>query len=415
MKLTTLQDKFTHYHYITTTQFKKRIITIYFLTDLQEPKITARSLMFQMLGAKNAKFPTRRSQNQYLESLYDAIFDVRSLKIGTQHVNRLTFVTIDDAFTEDTLFDQALDFINTALYTPLFDTATLNEEKTFLKDYFKAEYTNKTRYARKRYYDTLLADYPYNMNALGDETKIDDVTLADIQTSYDDMLHNNTVVITVTGNITKDDVHDSLKTHLPITSKANTPNMIYRHDFIKKASLKETHDVAQARLFMTLKTDVYFRDSAYFTVLVFNTLFGEGTDSMLFKDVRETQSLAYYIYSSYSPFTGLISVFSGMADHNVTQGERTVLDCLSNMTQGMFTDEDLALAKAHLKSAIKQGYDSMGNLSLKALRSSLFGIPFKEAYILDEIDTVTKADVVALANIIEPTYTYILGGDNHEH
>ncbi len=415
MKLTTLQDNHTYYHYITTTQFKKRIITIYFLTDLQDPNITARSLMFQMLGAKNQKYPTRRSQNQYLESLYDAIFDVQSLKIGTQHVNRLTFITIDDAFTEENLFDQALDFIKTALYNPLFDKHVLEEEKTFLKDYFKAEYTNKTRYARKRYYETLLSDYPYNMNALGDETRIDKVTLDDIQKSYSAMMEANTVVITVAGDITKDMVHETLKSHLPITSKADTPEMIYRHDFTQKPALKETHDVSQARLFMTLKTGIYFRDKTYFTVLVFNTLFGEGTDSLLFKDVRETQSLAYYIYSSYSPFTGLISVFSGMADQNVAQGERTVLACLDKMKQGAFTDDDLNLAKAHLKSAIKQGYDSMGNLSLKALRSSLFDIPFKEARILDEIDTVTKADIVALATTIEPTYTYILGGETDEH
>ncbi|MFW5842032.1 MAG: EF-P 5-aminopentanol modification-associated protein YfmF [Bacillota bacterium] len=414
MKLTTLQDNHTHYHYITTKQFKKRIITIYFLTDLKDPNITARSLMFQMLGAKNAKYPTRRSQNQYLESLYDAIFDVRSIKIGTQHVNRLTFITIDDAFTDDALFDQALDFIRTALYNPQFDAVTLNEEKTFLKDYFKAEYTNKTRYARKRYYETLLEDYPYNMNALGDETRIDEITLKDIQESYQTMLHHNTVVITVTGNITKADIHDTLKSHLPITSTPTTPEMIYRHDFTKKEPLKETHDVSQARLFMTLKTDIYFRDSNYFIVLVFNTLFGEGTDSMLFKEVREAQSLAYYIYSNYSPFTGLISIFSGMADHNVAQGERTVLECLTKVKTGAFNDEDLTLAKTHLKSAVKQGYDSMGNLSLKALRSSLFNVPFEKSHILEAINNVTKSDVITLANTIEPTYTYILGGEHDE-
>ncbi len=416
MKLSTREHQGLTLQYIKTKQFKTRILTLRFFTELNEENITARSLMLSMLKAKNKHYPTRKAQAKHLETLYDTIFHTSSTKLGTKHVNQITFVMIDDQYTlENNLFQNVVNFLKTALYEPLFDEKTLEEEKQFLKDYFQAEYTNKTRYAQKRYYEHLYQNYPYNTHALGKAEAIDTITLPMIQEAYESMLNNNQVYLNVLGDFDVDEVHNYLIKHFSVQAKKASSPILHRHEFMHVQPVKETHDVTQNRLFMTLRSDVYFRDESYFTMLVLNALLGEGSDSLLFKTVREELSLAYYVHSSYSPFTGLITLTSAMTQTAIEQGKQQMLACVDKLKAGTFTEEDLTLAKVHLISYFKQSYDSPASLSLRALRTALFKIPFKEDMVLDIIAAVTKEDIMRIAKKLELIFTYELGGFDHEN
>jgi predicted Zn-dependent peptidase len=416
MKLQTFKENNTTYQYIHTNQFKSRILTIRFFTDLNSENITARNLMLSMLRAKNRVTPTRKAQSKYLESLYDSLLLTQALKFGTKHINQITMVMIDDRFTiEKTLFHEALTFLKHVLYEPLFDEKTLEEEKQFLKDYFKAEFANKTRFASKRYNQYLMEEHPYNQNAFGKEEAIDLVTLDMIKDSYNQMLNENEVFISVVGNFDEQKIHHEILTSLPIKSVVKPLPILYRHEFIKKDRIFEAYDVTQNRIFITLKTGIFYRDEDYFTMLVLNALLGEGSDSLLFKTVREHHSLAYYVYSSYSPFNGLITMASGMDEKNIEKGKAMMLSCLALIQNGSFSDEDLTLAKTHLITGFKQSYDSQGSLSQKALRAALFNLPFNEESVLSNIANVTKEALTRVANQCHQIFEYELGGIKHEN
>ncbi len=412
MKLHLKEHNQVTYQYVETNQFKSRILTVRFLAEIDKVNVTARSLMIAMLKAKNAVYPTRKAQSKYLESLYDAIYHAGPTKLASRHINQFSMVVIDDAYgLDDPIFEDALKFLQTALFQPKFDQKTLDEEKQFLKDYFKAEYANKARYAGKRYTEFLYADYPYKANALGHIEAIDEVTLTDIKSAYKEMLSTNQVYVTLISPWDVDSTHRLITKYLPLQSKPISKPVLLRHPFDYKAEVVEHEKVTQERFFITVKSDVLYRDEDYFTMLVLNALLGESSDSLLFQHVREKHSLAYHVYSSYSPNTGLITLASAMTKANLAEGEAKMMECLTWLKTGEFTDRDVDLAKRHIISQFKQSYDTPSGLSVRALRTSLFKVPFKETLLLDIVQAVDKKDIVALAKRLEVIFKYRLGGE----
>lgn len=411
MKLHLREHNQVSYQYIQTNQFKSRIITVRFLAEIDKLNVTARSLMISMLKAKNAKYPTRKAQSKYLESLYDAIYHAGPTKLASRHISQISMVVIDDKYAMgQPVFEDALNFLNTAIFQPRFDEKTLQEEKQFLKDYFNAEFANKARYAGKRYAEHLYHDYPYKANALGELKAIDKVTLEDIEATYQNMIKENQVYVTVIAPWEIEPTHQQIVDYLPLSSKPIHTPIIIRHPFDRKEPVFEQENVSQERFFITLKSDVLYRDKDYFTMLVLNALLGEGSDSLLFKHVRETHSLAYYVYSSYSPNTGLITLASAMKHENLAIGEAKMLECFEWLKTGNFSNEALSLAKKHIISQFKQSYDTPSGLSIRALRTALFKVPFKEDLLLDIIEAVGKEDITELAAQLHVIFKYRLGG-----
>ncbi len=415
MKLTEIKEKGLLAHYISTAQFKTLYLNVRFFDDLDEKRITARHLMLSMMRAKNKAHPTRQAVSRHLEELYDTLFAAQSMKLGRKHINQFALAFANPAFTGDeTLFEAVVTFLKDTLYHPEFDKKTLDEEKRFLKDFFAAEYSNKTRYAAKRYIEHLYAGHPYKMNALGKKEDIDGVTLADIKKEHRIMIEENSAILSLCGDFDQDGAHALMKKHFSFADKKLPGDLFIRFDFPEKKTVTETLDVSQDRLFMTLKSDVFYKDDDYYAMAVFNAMFGESSESLLFDAIREKASLAYYVHATYAPFSGLITVSSAMEKRNVEKARALIRKTLEAVQAGDFTDEALELAKNHLITGTKQSYDNLGLLSLKALRNSLFDAPFKETTILDAIRAVSKDDVIRAARRLHLIFTYILGSDAHE-
>ncbi len=410
-KTTTIKD--IPIHFVKTKQFKSMQIEVRFFDDLDADTVTARHLMLAMLKAKTQQYSTRKQLSKHLESLYDTHLSAQSMKLGKKHINQFVLTFPNPKYTQQSLLDAVIDLLDEILFNPAFDQTTLDEEKQFLHDYFAAEYANKTRYAAKRYYEHMYKGHPYNVNALGVETNITDVGLEDIKLAYSNMINNNPVLISVSGDFDEKDLVSKLS-ELPFSQgKALPKDLFIRHDFKTLNDVKETMELSQDRLFMAIKSDIYFKDDDYFILNVFNALFGEGSEAMLFQEVRENQSLAYYIHSSYAPFSSLITVVSGMDDKNIEKAKAIIKEILSNIQSGHFDEEALELAKKHRISLLKKSYDNIRSLSLKGLRNALFDVPFDEQRQLEAYQAVSKRDIMRVAQKLRIVFSYVLGSDDH--
>jgi len=397
---------------IDTKQFKTVYMHIRFIGDLDQKNVTARSLMLALMRAKNTHYPSRKQLAKACEMFYDTHFTSQALKLGTKHIVQFTFAFVHPNFIDDQQYkEDVLDFAKKLLHEPLFDEQTLKEEKQFLKDYFDAEYSNKSRYAYKRFSEHLYQGHPFNIHALGDVDKIDAVTLDDINESYQTMMHNNSVIMSVTGDQSDFFSIETLKERLDLKGQPLPKDFLYKHPINPLTPVRETMDVSQERLLVAYDTNTYFGDEDYFIALVFNSLFGDHSDSLLFQTIREKHSLAYYVHAGYSPFTGIITVMSGMDAVNIEKAKQMVDDILARVAQGDFKDETFVIAKTAIILSIKQSYDNPSSLSLKALRHALFATPFHEDYILKAIDNVSKNDVTIFAQKIKKLFTYQLGRD----
>ncbi len=402
-------------HFIQTDKFKRLHLSIRFFALLDEKTVTARYLMLAMMRAKNKNFPTRKALARHLEGLYDANYGAQATKLGRYHILQYAITFINPAMIESATYQkQILDFFASIIHDVAFDAQILAEEKQFLKDYFAAEYSNKTRYAAKRYYDHLYQDHPYNIHPFGIEKQIDTITLADIEKAYHAMMTNDKIVLSLSGDFDEKSFQMDLEKRFNFSASKLPKDFFIQHAFTKRPPIKETLDVSQERLFMTLNTGITYGDPSYFSLVVMNAMFGESPESLLFETIREKHAMAYYVHSAYAPFSGLITVSSGVKKANVEKAQSLIKTTLAAIAEGNFSDEAFSMAKNSLIIQLKQSYDSLKSLPNKGLQHVLFNLPLKKEILLEKLNRVRKEDVIGVAGGCQWVFSYVLGGNDDE-
>jgi predicted Zn-dependent peptidase len=389
-------------------------IQLRYFSVLTAKDATARTLMLSMLTSKNKVYPSRRLFSRQLETMFDTNVHARNLKLGKKHVAQIGIQFLNPKYTDvkDTFIEEIVDQLETMLKKPLFDEKTLSEEKRFLHDQFASEYANKDIYASRRYQTLLFKDHPYQVPANGEREWIDSITLEDIKEAYEAMLEAP-LVVSIVGDsdaYLEKEVRERFRSFSPDSLSA----FLVRQAFPFKEDVKETLNLTQDRVFVTLQSDTYYMDEDVWAMRVLNTLFGGSSESMLFESIREKNGLAYQVASSYQPFTSLITVMAGVSHENVEKTQALIKEELEKITQGEFSSESLDIAKQSLAQSIKKSYDSENSLAVKALVSEIFSVPLQKDVVLKRLNKVTKEDIIRLANTLKFVFTYVLGGKSHD-
>jgi len=141
-------------------------------------------------------------------------------------------------------------------------------------------------------------------------------------------------------------------------------------------------------------------DSRRYVVYLLNTMLGGGMSSRLFQTIREDQGLAYSIYSEMNPFrdTGSLCVYAGTSVDKTRKVLQLTLQELRRLKEEMVSDVELKRAKDQLKSNMVIGLESSGSRMANLARQQMyFGRFFGIDEIMEEIEAVTSADVLELA------------------
>ncbi len=413
MNLITYKEGATLFQSIRTTKFKSMRIQLRFFSELTAKEATARTLMLGMLSAKNDAYPTRRELLRKLETLFDTRLYGRSVKLGKKHVAQIDMQFVNPKYTDipATFMNEVIDHLETTLTRPLFDEASLKEEKRFLNDHFASEYANKDIYASRRYQTLLFKDHPYRVPANGERDFVEGITLEDIKDAYHSMLEDP-LVISIVGDGNKT-LETEVKKRFKSKGKGTLEAFLVRQKFQAREDVHETLKLSQDRLFMTLESDTYYTDKDVWAMRVLNTLFGGTSESMLFESVRETHGLAYQVASSYQPFTSLITAMAGVSHENVEKAKSLIREELEKLKNGAFSDDDLDIAKKNLAQSIKKSYDTENSLAIKAFVSELFDVPLEKEDVLALLEDVNRDDIKRLARTLRWVFTYVLGGTSH--
>jgi predicted Zn-dependent peptidase len=141
-------------------------------------------------------------------------------------------------------------------------------------------------------------------------------------------------------------------------------------------------------------------DPSRYGVYLLNTMLGGGMSSRLFQTIREDQGLAYSIFSEMNPFrdTGSLCVYAGTAVDKTEKVLQLTLQELRRLKEETVSESELKRAKDQLKSNMVIGLESSGSrMSNLARQQMYFGRFFGVDEIIEEIDSVTTADVQELA------------------
>lgn len=137
-----------------------------------------------------------------------------------------------------------------------------------------------------------------------------------------------------------------------------------------------------------------------------NIIMGGNMSSRLFQEVREKRGLAYTVYSFLSSYrdSGMWGIYTAVAKETLTETLQVIGQELQKLKKGELTPAELMAAKEFVKGGILLGAESSDNrMTSIAKNEFLFGRDLSFQEILEKLDRVTIAEVVALADeILQP-------------
>ena len=145
-------------------------------------------------------------------------------------------------------------------------------------------------------------------------------------------------------------------------------------------------------------------------ILVFNTVFGAGSSSKLFRNVREKLQLCYYAGSLTDVHKGLLLVSSGIEFDKLDAAKEEIFAQLEAMRRGEISEEELLAAKAGVASDLRAMTDSQGELEGFYLSQALDGVDFGPLELAALVEDVTREDVVRVARSTDCDLIYFLKG-----
>ena len=77
-------------------------------------------------------------------------------------------------------------------------------------------------------------------------------------------------------------------------------------------------------------------EGKYYTLVVGSNILGGGPDSKLFINVREKESLCYYVYSSVEKYKGILFVSSGIEAENYEKTVKLINEQLEKLKNGEY-------------------------------------------------------------------------------
>ncbi len=164
---------------------------------------------------------------------------------------------------------------------------------------------------------------------------------------------------------------------------------------------RDERDLEQAHVVLGFPS-IGYHHADYHAMQVFSTLFGGGSASRLFQEVREKRGLAYSIYSFASAFLdgGVFGIYAGTSPEQVTELVPVLAEELGTVADTL-TEAELKRARTQLKAGMLMSRESTGNRAESLANQMLIhGRPVPIAETVAKIDAVDAAAIRRVAELL---------------
>ena len=414
--------KGTFFAYHTADRFKTTALSLSLLAPLDE-NTTCRALLLQLLARTTKKYSTTLDMNRRLASLYGATITPVIRKQGEIQVLSLVLSCVDDRFALDneSICNAGVELLCDCLLLPDlapdgFRAENVEREKQLLRQQFDSEKDDKRHYALQRMTEEMCKDEPYRRNPRGCKEELDTIDGKRLFSCWKDLMLHAQVLVCFVGSTKPDVILETLKARLGAVEKSDLPEL--RTEFLTESydthTLTETQDFNQGKLVIGYRAGMTYDMDNYAAIRLMTAIFGGGTFSKLFMNVREKMSLCYYCSARMLRNKGLIVVESGVETENAEKALDAIRHELDEVRAGNFTDETLSQAKRALIDGLYSVTDSnMSTLSwLEGFGvSGTFYTPEKIAQLLE---AVSREEVILAAHMVSEDTVFILQSGKKE-
>lgn len=407
-----------HLHFIQSEKFKTNKIKVRFSAPMSEKTIAGRVLTASMLETSNALYPTSQAFREKLANLYGANYSTSLSRRGLVHYLDINLSFVRDQFLsrKNMLADEILDFLKASLFFPLsngqaFDTKTFEIEKRNVLTDLEAEIENHFYHAHREL-NNLFYDLPeMRIPRVATIELVEKETAETSFAAFQQMLNQDQIDFFFIGDFNEIAVREKIQ-EFHFSERGQPLQLSYQQNYSNITREKlEQRDVHQSIVELAYHFSSQYGDRGHLPLIVLNGLLGGFAHSKLFVNVREKESLAYTISSSFDIFSGLMRIYAGIDRANRTKTIALINRQILDLKRGHFTDEELEQTKNMLKNSILLAQDRQNTLIERAYMSSVLGKKFLslEAW-LKALENVSKADLIEAAQQLKLQAIYFMEG-----
>lgn len=339
-----------------TDRFKTGRISVSAALPMDD-KAAANSLLIHLLKRSCKDYPDFSLLNGKLDELYGAAVSAGVTKIGEAQVLTLSLTCLDDRFalTDESIAEQCAGLLASMLFKPnckcgSFGADNLATEKRLLIQKIEEELNDKRTYAFNKCIEYMCAKEAYGRDKYGTIEEINAVKMADVYAAWKNLLSTAIFQITVTGSADAEKIAGIFEKQF---KKIERNPIVPETVFILRGGhfnrYEETFPVNQGKLVIGFRAGMQHSRDNIHAVTVMNDIFGMGTYSKLFMNVREKLSLAYYCWSRLVASKGIVLVEGGIDTDKEKKASAEILSQLSDLRNGKTDPEVLESSKRSLK------------------------------------------------------------------
>lgn len=400
---------------IKTDKFKSNLLSYYFIRPLNKDEVTKNALLPLVLKRGTEEYDTNLKIQKLLEENYGSQLSMGIDKRGEKHILRFTIEMVDKSYVKDEKYIyNILELLQSIIFNPALDEGCfkkdyVKQEKENLKRRIEGRINNKRSYALGRCIEEMCKNEKFSIYPLGNIDDLEKINEEVLYDHYKEFVNTSPIEIFYIGDYDEKLV-ENLKKNIDINrediieidkeeiiSSVQTKNMIH-----------EEMDIVQGKVVLGLRTGINYDDYLYNALLVASNILGGGPNSKLFKNVREKESLAYYISSSIYKYKSIMLIDGGIEFDNFEKTVDIINKELEDMKQGKFTDKDIELSKKSLKSSMESIKDSIFLISEFFFSQQLSGDNRSLEEVLKDIDNVTREEIVASVSNISLDTIYFM-------
>ena len=408
-----------HLTAVQTEKFKTGCFSVNLLRPLCREEAALNALLPNVLLRGTKEYPTMQAISAFLDERYGA--SVGSLVRKRGEVQTVGFYAdfLSDRLAPDgsPILQPMIEFVCQTLLKPvrtnwLLEEPYVSSEQLNLINAIEANLNEKRSYAARQLVKTMCAGEAYGVSRLGETEEVRAITPQSLTDHWQKVLAGSRAEIFYLGAQAPETVAGLFAEQLqrlPREELSQPRTQVIRHAEAVKERF-ETLDVTQGKLCMGLRTGITSRDPEYPALVLLNAVFGAGTTSKLFLNVREAKSLCYYASSGIDAVKGIMTVSSGIEFEKYDEARAAILEQLDRCRQGEISDKELSDAKRHLDSGLRMQADSPGGLDNFYVGQAITGLNGTLEGLRERIGQVTKEQVIAAAQSLSLDTVYFLKG-----
>lgn len=402
-------------YYVPTKKFKTTTFSVYIHRPVTRKEVTLNSLLVSVLRRGCPGYEDTKLLSRHLDNLYGTAFSTTVRKKGERQLLCANFQFINDKFLDDdvNIFDEVLKLAEKAILKQTsFDEEYVNQEKENLRQFILSAINDKRSYASKRCVEIMCADEPYGISKNGYIEDLDSIDKDVLMNHYKNIVLKSPVDIFVNGDVDIESVTEKVRKmfeNYTVEYAVPAPSDVKR-EAVDVKKVTEEQQIVQGKLSIGFRTNVFVNDEDYPAMMMYNSILGCGIFSKLFNNVREKLSLCYYASSSVDYLKGIMIINSGIEVSNFQKAYDEILVQMEDIKKGNISDMEMSAAVLGTVNSINSTSDNPFILDDYYLGRIIADKMVTLEEIADKIKSVTKEDVMRVAEKIQLDTVYFLKG-----